>query len=105
MREKLPNRRPNENRTIRHQNVDIELSFGFDIKSNKLREVFVTTRKHGTAIDIMAKEITILLSFLLQYGCDMGEVISILPCDIDGKLEGLAGKIAQTIIKEMPSGK
>lgn len=99
MRNKLHNRRPNENRTLTYNGVQVDVSFGYDDEL-KVKEVFVTTRKLGTAVDIMARDVTVLLSFLLQYGCPMPEVVDVLSSDDQGRPEGLAGQIAQIIIEE-----
>lgn len=99
MREKLPNRRQNENRTLTYNGVTVEVSFGYD-DEDRVREVFVTTRKLGSAVDIMSRDVTVLLSFLLQYDCDLKEVVEVLSSDERGNPEGLAGKIATIIIEE-----
>ena len=101
MRQKIMNRRPSENHTVEFSGIPIEVSLGRDPdRGSVIREVFVTTRKLGSAVDIMARDITILMSFLLQYGCDMTEVVDVLTSDDHGNPEGVAGLIAALIIKE-----
>lgn len=103
-REKLPERRTSENFTFDYYPapgslVSIDVSFGRD-EAGAIKEVFVTTRKVGTNIDIMARDIAVLMSFLLQYGCDPKELLGVLSADHNGKPEGLAGQIASLIAGE-----
>ena len=100
MREKMPNRRANTNDTLDYKGVSLEISFGHHEETGKIREIFVVTRKMGTEVDMMAKDTAVLISFLLQYGCPMQEVVDVLSSDTYGKPEGLAGMLALKVIEE-----
>ncbi len=99
-RERLPQRRRNENITINWMGTPIELSFGYDESHNKVKEVFVSTRKLGTDMDSMARDTAVMLSFLLQYGVDLNELLDVFASDKSGTSEGFASKVAKLIIAE-----
>jgi len=102
-RARLPNRRHNVNQTVVFSGTAIDLSFGHD-DDGKIKEVFVSTRKLGTALDIMARDATVMLSFLLQYGIDLNELLDVFAADEHGSVEGFAGIVAKMILKENENG-
>lgn len=97
-RTRLPPRRINENRTLKMLGVSFEVSFGIDPKTLDVREVFVNTRKFGTAIDVMMRDTAVLISFLLQHGEHAKDLLEPLSCDDNGQPEGFAGMILREIV-------
>lgn len=105
MRERLPGRRENENESIVFAGIEIEVSIGFNDVLLPM-EVFLSTKKVGSATDVSARDTAVLISLLLQYGCSATVIERSLTADETGAPEGLAGKIVAMIIarqKEMES--
>lgn len=98
VRQKLPARRINQNRTYTLMGVPIEVSFGLGPETLDVREVFVNTRKFGTAIDVMMRDTCVLISFLLQHGEDIKNLMEPLSCNDKGMPEGFAGLLLREII-------
>ena len=98
MREHLPQRRRNENITISYQSIPVQLSFGY-YDDGRVGEVFISTTKVGSTIDIMARDAAVLISILLQYGCSTKMILRTLTANEMGKPEGIAGAIVSEIIK------
>src|SRR5262249_14933162 len=66
-RERLPNRRRHDVIEVEHAGFRLVIGFG-RFNDSRLAEVFVSTHKSGTAIDVLLKDSAILLSFALQAG-------------------------------------
>lgn len=97
-REVLPNRRPSENEEIQVFGANVSVQFGFT-DDNRIGEVFLSTRKIGTALDVAARDTAVLLSLLLQYGCSPQIIGRAITADAEGRPEGLAGIVARLIEK------
>lgn len=95
-REVLPNRRPSENEEISFFGTPVSVSFGY-YDDGRVAEVFLSTRKSGSAVDIAARDTAVLLSLLLQYGCSAQIIGRAITADAQGKPEGLAGTIARLV--------
>lgn len=98
MRDKLNNRRSNLNLAAKILGLDVIVSLGFN-EEGRIREVFIDPVKFGSSANTTVKELAILFSFLMQYGCPIDEIVDVLPTDTYGKPEGAAGEIAR-LIKE-----
>ncbi|MEC5289405.1 MULTISPECIES: hypothetical protein [unclassified Aurantimonas] len=97
MRERLPQRRYAESENIVFGGIDVAVSFGFT-EDGRINEVFLSTRKIGTAIDTAVRDMAVILSIALQYGVTPTVVERSLTADEGGAPEGLAGKIVAMII-------
>ena len=95
-RERLPNRRYAENADIVFGGIDVSVSFGFT-EDERITEVFLSTRKVGTAMDIAVRDLAVLLSIAIQYGATPSVIKRSLTADERGLPEGLAGKIVAMI--------
>ncbi|WP_152045485.1 hypothetical protein [Aureimonas psammosilenae] len=95
-REHLPNRRMSESHDLRFQGMDVQVSFGFT-DDLRITEVFASTRKVGTTFDTMVRDTAVLLSINLQYGATPTVLERSLTMTEEGKPEGFAGLIIQTI--------
>jgi hypothetical protein len=96
-RDKLRNRRLSENFDVSIHNQMVNVQFGYD-DDMRIKEIFVASRKFGSDTNTAFRDIAVLLSFLLQYGCSMQEVIDVLSSDTYGNAEGIAGALARLII-------
>jgi len=91
-RERLNPRRYNENETIEFGGIDVAVSFGFTDDA-RIGEVFLSTRKVGTAMDTAVRDLAVLMSIALQYGATPTVIERSLTASEIGAPEGLAGKI------------
>lgn len=98
-RNALPNRRTAENFDIRFQGATVKVTLGAALPGGPVREVFLATHKHGTALDTAARDTAMLLSWLLQYGCPLERHAPALTRDENGTPEGLAGMIADELVR------
>jgi hypothetical protein len=73
MRERLPDRRRHDVVEVEHGGFKLTVGAG-RYADGRLGEVFVSTHKGGTAIDIILKDSAILLSFALQAGVDVATI-------------------------------
>ena len=99
MRDRLPNRRQSENFELNFVGITVAVTFGRD-PSDSIAEVFLATRKAGSPVDIACRDTAILLSLLLQHGCDASTIERALTKDAVGQPEGLAGVVAQYLVAE-----
>lgn len=96
MRNRLPPRRPSENENFLFNNVEVAATFGYN--EYGVAEVFLSTRKAGTPFDVACRDIAVLISLLLQYGCPLEEIASAVTHDGDGRREGLAGHVIDKML-------
>lgn len=87
-RERLLDRRAAETFEIEHAGVAHTVSFGY-YDDGRPGEVFVNTRKAGTPVDTAARDIAVLVSLLLQYGCSPKIMGRALTKDHAGAIAGL----------------
>ncbi|KQT52200.1 MULTISPECIES: hypothetical protein [unclassified Aureimonas] len=95
-REVLPHRRPSENEEIVFAGMPISVTFGYTDDA-RITEVFMSTRKVGTMMDIAVRDLAVTISLALQYGVTPTVLERSLTADESGKPEGLAGKIVAMI--------
>jgi hypothetical protein len=95
-REILPPRRQSETFEVVFSGVQVTVSFG-RYQDGRIGEVFLSTRKAGSPVDIAARDTAVLMSLLLQYGCSARIMARALTADAHGTPEGLAGQVAEII--------
>lgn len=93
-----PNRRPVENFSIHFANVEYSISVGFNAEG-RVVEVFISTRKAGTPVDVSCRDTALMISLCLQYGCPLEVINHSITKTIDGKPEGLAGFVLAELIE------
>lgn len=97
-RTKLPDRRTAESFVFTHDGQEYHVSFA----SNEIGplELFIdVTRKIGSGIDIMAKDLGVVASLAFQHGVQLDELLAALSQERDGTMRGPLGEILR-IIKE-----
>jgi hypothetical protein len=72
-RERLPNRRSHQVAQVEHGGFKLTVGIG-RYSDNRPGEVFIDTRKCGTAIDTLLRDAAILVSFALQAGVDVATI-------------------------------
>jgi len=68
MRRRLPNRRGHELLDFEHAGISYTAGVG-RFEDGSLAEIFLNTGKHGTAVDVNARDAAVAASLLLQHGC------------------------------------
>lgn len=70
-RETLPPRRESENIALTWQGMVLQITVGY-YADGRPGEIFIDTdRKRGSTVDIAARDVGLILSMALQYGCPL----------------------------------
>ena len=69
-RQRLPNRREHELLNFEHGGISYTAGVG-RFENGQLAEIFLNTAKHGTAVDVNARDAALAASLLLQHGCSV----------------------------------
>jgi ribonucleoside-diphosphate reductase alpha chain len=69
-RQLLPNRREHELLNFEHGGISYTAGVG-RFENGHLAEIFLNTDKHGTAVDVNARDAAVAASLLLQHGCSV----------------------------------
>ena len=86
-RRRLGNRREHELVNFEHAGIAYTAGVGrFD--DGGLAEIFLATAKHGTGLDVNARDAAISASLLLQYGCPTETLRRALTRNADGSPGG-----------------
>ena len=84
---RLPNRRGHELLDFEHSGIRYTAGIGrFD--NGALAEIFLSAHKHGTAVDVNARDASIAASLLLQHGCLPDTLRRALTRNADGTAAG-----------------
>jgi ribonucleoside-diphosphate reductase alpha chain len=86
-RQRLPNRRGHELLDFEHGGIRYMAGAGrFD--DGGLAEIFLTTAKRGTAVDVNARDAAVAASLLFQHGCHVDTLRRALMRNSDGSASG-----------------
>ena len=86
-RERLPNRRGHELLDFEHGGIRYTVGIG-RFADDRIAEIFLSTPKHGTAVDVNARDAAIAASLLLQHGCPLEVLRRALTRNVDGPASG-----------------
>ena len=86
-RRRLPNRRGHELLDFEHGGIHYTAGIG-RFENGDLAEIFLNAHKHGTAVDVSARDAAIAASLLLQHGCPGDTLRKALTRDVDGSAAG-----------------
>lgn len=86
-RRRLANRRDHELLTFEHGGIHYTAGIG-RFENGDLAEIFLNTRKHGTAVDVNARDAAVAASLLLQHGCHLDTLRKALTRNTDGSASG-----------------
>src|SRR6202048_5160422 len=86
-RVRLPNRRGHELLSFEHGGIRYTAGIG-RFEDGALAEIFINTAKHGTAVDVNARDAAVAASLLLQYGCPADTLSRALTRNSDGSAKG-----------------
>jgi hypothetical protein len=86
-RRRLPNRRAHELLRFEHDGIHYTAGVG-SFENGELAEIFLNAHKHGTAVDVSARDAAIAASLLLQHGCHVDTLRKALTRNSDGSASG-----------------
>jgi len=86
-RRRLPNRREHELIEFEHAGIRYTAGAG-RFEDGDLAEIFLHTRRQGTAVDVAARDAAVAASLLLQHGCHVDTLRKALTRNGDGSASG-----------------
>jgi hypothetical protein len=86
-RRRLANRRAHELLSFEHGGIHYTAGVG-RFENGDLAEIFLSTSKHGTTVDVNARDAAIAASLLLQHGCHVDTLRKALTSNSDGSASG-----------------
>jgi hypothetical protein len=86
-RRRLPNRRGHELLDFEHGGIHYTAGIG-RFENGDLAEIFLNTRKYGTAVDVNARDAAVAASLLLQHSCHVDTLRKALTRNSDGSASG-----------------
>jgi hypothetical protein len=98
-RERLPNRRPTENREIRHQNFTFVASIG-KYPDGRIAEIFIASRKSGSDMATAMRDASIVASIAFQHGVSPETTRHALGRNSDGSAASPLGVVLDQLAAE-----
>lgn len=98
----MPGRRRSENTQLRFAGMDVEVQVGY-YEDGRIGEVFMSTRKHGTTLDILLRDTALLISIALQYGSTLEELSKSAIRKEDGAADGLISTLHEHLKRVIPA--
>jgi ribonucleoside-diphosphate reductase alpha chain len=86
-RRRLPNRRGHERLDFEHGGIRYTAGAGRP-EDRKLAEIFLSAAKHGTPVDVNARDAAVAASLILQHGCQLDALRRALTRNSDGSASG-----------------
>ena len=96
-RRRLPNRRGHELLSFEHAGIYYTAGVG-RFENGDLAEIFLNTCKHGTAIDVNARDAAVAASLLLQHGCPLETLRHALTRNADGSASGPLARVLDLLV-------
>jgi hypothetical protein len=96
---RLPDRRFNETFEIVHDNQIFTVGIGRH-DDGRIGEIFLDANKVGTAIATLARDLAILLSFLLQHNFPLELIRDAVTRRADGEAAGIVGTLLDMLAAE-----
>ena len=96
-RQRLSNRRGHELLDFEHGGIRYTAGVG-RYEGGALAEIFLNTAKHGTAVDVNARDAAVAASLLLQYGCPADTLSRALTRNGDGSASGPLARALDLIV-------
>src|SRR5215472_9858194 len=91
-RERLANRRCAETFDIEMHGLKYKVTIG-RFRDRRPAEIFISNHKAGNAADVAARDAGILVSLLLQHGCDVATIAHAISRNTDGSASGVIGSV------------
>jgi hypothetical protein len=97
-RTRLPNRRASENFDLEFHGMKYKVTVGRFFPDGLPCEVFISNHKAGNASDVAARDAGILLSLLLQHGCQIETISRAISRNADGSASGVIGAVLDRVM-------
>ncbi len=98
-RQRLPDRRSHISQSFEHNGVQYSLGVGhFD--NHAVAELFLATRRYGTAADAAARDASIAASLALQFGCPLETLRRAVMRDPNGHPSGALGAALDILARD-----
>jgi hypothetical protein len=101
-RRRLPNRRGHELVDFEHGGIRYTAGVG-RFENGSLAEIFLSAHKHGTAVDVNARDAAVAASLLLQYGCPADTLSRALTRIRDGSASGPLARALDLLASSKPA--
>jgi ribonucleoside-diphosphate reductase alpha chain len=98
-RKRLPNRRAHELLDFEHGGIGYTAGIG-RFADGGLAEIFLNTAKHGSALDVIARDAAVAASLLFQHGCSVDTLRQALTRNQDGSAGGPLGTLLDVLDDE-----
>jgi ribonucleoside-diphosphate reductase alpha chain len=96
----LPNRREHELLSFEHGGIQYIAGIG-RFQNGDLAEIFLNAHKHGTAVDVSARDAAIAASLLLQHGCHVDTLRKALTRNTDGYASGPLARALDLVVERI----
>lgn len=90
-RARLPNRRPADTTTFEHAGRGYVLTIGRASIDGDPAELFIDTGRPGDDLNMMARDLAVVTSLALQFGCPLAAIADALDKLPDGRPAGPLG--------------
>ena len=100
-RERLPNRRACQTASYKHAGADFTLSIGH-YPDGRIGELFIAAGHANSALDALASDAAIAISFALQYGADLDALRSAMKRDARGNPSSPVGAALDLVVVQQP---
>jgi len=100
-RERLPDRRQSKTFKIPRfagLRASYHITAG-NYPDDRIGEVFISTNRGGSAMEALARDVAILMSLCLQFGCSISTIRDALTRESNGEPSTIAGAAADAIAK------
>src|SRR5262249_55943445 len=98
VRTRLPNRRPAETLALEFAGLRYVVTIGL-FSDHRSGEVFVGNGKRGNAADVLVCDAGILISLLLQHGCEAETIAGAVNRNSDGTPAGVIGAVLDLVAR------
>jgi hypothetical protein len=102
-RECLPDRRSHLSQWFEHDGIEYSLGVGH-FGDGTVAELFLATRRCGTAADAAARDASIAASLALQFGCPLETLRHAVTRDADGRPSGALGAALDILARDAERG-
>ena len=96
---RFPDRRGHELLVFEHGGIRYTTGVG-RFADGGLAEIFLVTAKHGSALDVIARDPAVAASLLLQHRCPVGTLLRALTRNADGSASGPLARALDLLASE-----
>jgi hypothetical protein len=96
-RVRLPNRRAGSSFDLEFAGLHYKVTVG-RFPDGRPAEIFLANHKAGNAADVAARDTGILVSLLLQHGCDLATIAHAMSRNSNGTASGVIGAVIDKIL-------